>query len=127
MEAANGIKSAVATEETRSVHKPKPRGGYTCCVPGCYSNSKKDTTLSFHKIPKDEPYRTKWINAIKRKEVTPGEHHHVCSVYFRNARERKWVRLMFQCYFLYYPDLLLENLPQHDKLQPKSIKQAPSQ
>ena len=87
MEAANGTKSAAVTEETRSVHKPKPRGGYTCCVPGCYSNSKKDTTLSFHKIPKDEPYRTKWINAIKRKEFTPGEHHRVCSVHFRNGKK----------------------------------------
>ncbi|XP_065904073.1 THAP domain-containing protein 11-like [Dysidea avara] len=87
MEAANGTKSAVATEETRPVHKPKPRGRYTCCVPGCYSNSKKDMTFSFHKIPKDEPYRTKWINAIKRKEFTPGEHHRMCSVHFRNGKK----------------------------------------
>ena len=58
-----------------------------CCVPGCYSNSKKDMTLSFHKIPKDELYRMKWINAIKRKEFTPGEHHRMCSVYFRNGKK----------------------------------------
>jgi len=63
----------------------KPRGGYTCCAPGCYNNSKKDKTLSFHKFPKAEPYRTKWINAVKRKDFTPGESHHLCSVHFRNG------------------------------------------
>ena len=26
-------------------------GGYTCCVPGCYNNSKKQKGLSFHVFP----------------------------------------------------------------------------
>ena len=26
-------------------------GGFTCCVPGCFSNSKRDTNLSFYNIP----------------------------------------------------------------------------
>ena len=26
------------------------RGGYTCCVPGCYSNTKRDNELSFDKF-----------------------------------------------------------------------------
>ena len=43
--------------------KPKKksvRGGYTCCVPGCYSNTKRDQELSFHKFPKDESMKLKW-------------------------------------------------------------------
>ena len=27
------------------------RGGYTCDIPGCYSNTKRDKELSFHKFP----------------------------------------------------------------------------
>ena len=43
------------------------RRGYICCVPGCYSNTKRDTVLSFHKFPKDVYLREKWVNSIKRK------------------------------------------------------------
>ena len=48
--------------------KKSVRGGYTCCVPGCYSNTKRDQELSFHKFPKDESMKLKWSNAIKRKD-----------------------------------------------------------
>ena len=57
MEGDNRIDSTAAlelTEETSS-KQTRVRGGYTCCVPGCYSNNKRDTTLSFHKFPQDEP------------------------------------------------------------------------
>ena len=88
MEGDNRIDSTAAlelTEETSS-KQTRVRGGYTCCVPGCYSNNKRDTTLSFHKFPQDKPYRSKWINNIK-KDFTPGEHHRVCSLHFRNGKK----------------------------------------
>ena len=47
------------------------RGGYTCCVPGCYSNTERDKELSFHKFPRDVSLREKWINSIKRKDFIP--------------------------------------------------------
>ena len=47
------------------------RGGYTCCVPGCYKNTKRNKEVSFHKFPKDKVMKEKWINAIKRKYFVP--------------------------------------------------------
>ena len=67
--------------------KTKVRGGYTCCVPGCYSNSKKHKKLSFHKFPLDDALRRKWTNEIKRKDFVPNEHHKVCSLHFRNGKK----------------------------------------
>ena len=31
-------------------------GGFTCCVPGCFSNSKRDINLSFYGFPKEKSY-----------------------------------------------------------------------
>ena len=62
-------------------------GEYTCCVPGCYSNSKQEKHLSFYMIPKDKILETKWLNAIKRKDFTPGKHHRVCSLHFKDGKK----------------------------------------
>ena len=76
--------SSLADTVTDST-ETKTRGGYTCYVPGCYSNYKK---LSFHKFPLDEGLRKKWIGNIKRKNfVRPTEHHRVCSLHFKNGKK----------------------------------------
>ena len=56
-------------------------------MPGCYSNTKRDQELSFHKFPKDESMKRKWLNAIKRKDFIPSEHHRVCSMHFQGGRK----------------------------------------
>ncbi len=63
------------------------RGGYTCCVPGCYNNTKKNKEFSFHKFPKDKVLKEKWINAIKRKEFVSSDSHRVCSKHFNGGRK----------------------------------------
>ncbi len=55
------------------------RSGYTCCVPGCYKNIKRNKKVSFHKFPKDKVMKGKWIKAIKRKDFVPTDHHKLCS------------------------------------------------
>ena len=52
MEGDNVIDNSAAPESNEDTHskKAKVKGGYTCCVPGCYSKNKRDMTLSFHKI-----------------------------------------------------------------------------
>ena len=39
--------------EVNTGMKKALRGGCTCCVPGCYSNTKRDKELSFHKFSRD--------------------------------------------------------------------------
>ena len=29
-------------------------GGFTCCVPGCFNNDKRNRGVSFYKFPKDK-------------------------------------------------------------------------
>ena len=39
--------------EVNTDMKKALKGGYTCCVSGCYFNTKIDKKLSFHKFPRD--------------------------------------------------------------------------
>ena len=39
--------------EANTDMKKALRGGNTCCVPGCDSNTKRDKELSFHKFPRN--------------------------------------------------------------------------
>ena len=63
------------------------RGGFTCCVPGCFSNSNKDVDLSFHVIPKGKSKEKnllmkKWLHMISLKGFQPTDGHRVCSKAF---------------------------------------------
>lgn len=62
-------------------------GGFSCCVPGCFNNSKKDKgRLSFYVIPKDPKLRKLWLHNISRKHFKPKEDqisgYRVCSEHF---------------------------------------------
>ena len=61
-------------------------GGYTCCVPGCYANTKKNRELSFHKFPKERSIR-KMSKCHKKEEFFfSSEHHRVCSQHFHGGK-----------------------------------------
>ena len=67
-------------------------GGFTCCVPGCFSNNKKNADLSFYnfpngKSPESQELRKKWIHLISRKNFTPTLGHRVCSQHFPGGRK----------------------------------------
>ena len=68
--------------------KKASKDGYTCCVPGCYNNTKKNRELSFYKFPREKVTRDKWINALKRKAFIPTDHHLVCSQHFKGGKKR---------------------------------------
>ena len=40
-------------------------------------------------IPKDKVLQTKWLNAIKRRDFTPGKHHCVCSLHFKDGKKMR--------------------------------------
>lgn len=63
-------------------------GGYTCCVPGCFINSKKHKgQFSFHVFPKDPKLRKKWLLNISRKNFSPTTGHRVCSAHFLGGKK----------------------------------------
>lgn len=62
-------------------------GGFTCCVPGCFSNSKRDVNLSFYGFPKEKNLRKRWLHKISRKNFSPSSGHRVCSLHFEGGRK----------------------------------------
>ncbi|KAM4018395.1 THAP domain-containing protein 11 [Anomaloglossus baeobatrachus] len=68
--------------------------GFTCCVPGCYSNSHRDKGLHFYTFPKDPELRHLWLKNVSRAGVTgcfntfqPTNGHRVCSLHFHGGRK----------------------------------------
>ena len=89
-EAVNGPSQAEANQ--MGVVNPKQRGGYTCCVPLCYNNSKRENHLKFYRFPngssqEKKVLRNKWIHMIDRKNFVPNENHRVCSAHFRGGEK----------------------------------------
>ncbi len=67
-------------------------GGYTCCVPECFSNSKRDKELSFYSFPegksKEKQFlRNRWIHMVCRKNFKPTTGHRVCSKHFPGGKK----------------------------------------
>ena len=62
-------------------------GGFTCCVPGCFTNSKRDTHLSFYVFPKEKNLRRRWLHSISRKNFKATTGHRVCSLHFKGGKK----------------------------------------
>ena len=61
-------------------------GGFTCCVPGCYNNSKKHKRkFSFYNFPGDQNLRRQWLHNISRKDFRPTTGHRVSRAHFESA------------------------------------------
>ncbi|XP_028824736.1 THAP domain-containing protein 11-like [Denticeps clupeoides] len=74
--------------------------GFTCCVPGCYSNSHRDRELRFYTFPKDPAQRDLWLRNVSRAGVSgcfsafqPTTGHRVCSAHFSGGRKTYNVRV----------------------------------
>ena len=66
------------------------RDDYTCCVPLCYNNSKRNRELHFYVIPKNRALRKVWLNKISRKNFKPGKGHRVCSAHFEGGQKKTY-------------------------------------
>jgi hypothetical protein len=66
----------------------KRNGGFTCCVPKCFSNSVKHKNLSFYAFPnKDKNLRKIWLHKISRRDFKPTLTHRVCSKHFEGGKK----------------------------------------
>ena len=60
----------------------KSKSGTQCVAFGCNNRRGEDDNISFHSFPSDNDLRSKWINALKRKNFTPSKHSRLCSCHF---------------------------------------------
>ncbi|KAJ1081793.1 hypothetical protein NDU88_001968 [Pleurodeles waltl] len=74
--------------------------GFTCCVPGCYSNSHRDRELHFYTFPKDPELRRLWLKNVSRAGVSgcfstfqPTSGHRLCSLHFPGGRKTYSLRV----------------------------------
>lgn len=73
--------------------------GFSCCVPGCFNNNKKERHLRFYEFPKDKQTRKLWTNKVKRGKTgkfslfKPTTGHRVCSDHFEGGRKTYMVRI----------------------------------
>ena len=65
----------------------KKSGGFTCSVPGCFSNDKRNRGISFYKFPKDKKLKKIWLQQISRKDFKPTNGHRVCSQHFEGGKK----------------------------------------
>ena len=54
----------------------------SCCVVGCIQRYKANSSISFNRFPKNEPKKSLWENALKRKDWKPNENSRVCGLHF---------------------------------------------
>ena len=82
-----------ADEEINVDSPTSRRGGYTCCVPYCFSNSKKDKHLSFYSFPdgkskEKQLLRKKWLQMVSRKDFVPTNGgYRVCLKHFPGGKK----------------------------------------
>ena len=62
-------------------------GGFTCCVPGCFNNDKRNRGVSFYKFPKDKKLKKIWLQRISRRDFKPTNGHRVCSQHFEGGKK----------------------------------------
>ena len=62
-------------------------GGFTCCVPGCFNNDKRNRGVSFYKFPKDKKLKKTWLQKISRKDFKPTNGHRVCCQHFEGGKK----------------------------------------
>ena len=88
----------IVEKTVRSKSDSKIIGGFTCCVPGCASNNKRNPELSFYNFPNGKSQESKnlrkaWIHLVSRKNFSPTSGHRVCSKHFPGGKKHYMNRL----------------------------------
>ena len=61
--------------------------GFTCCVPGCFSSSKRDLNLSFYGFPKEKKFVEMLVAQNIEEKFLPSTGHWVCSLHFEGGKK----------------------------------------
>ena len=72
-----------------------------CSAIGC-SNNSNDKELSFHRLPKNNETRKKWLQMMKRVDIVEGQKVVLCSAHFVSddfKRDLKVKTLIISCFY----------------------------
>ena len=86
----------------------------SCCAIGCKSRKNKNSSLSFHRFPREQGRRNKWIAALGRIKWQPNEYSYLCSAHFAGGKKSDDVDSPA------YNPVLFESTP--EKVRKKSFK-----
>ena len=78
----------------------------TCSVHGCFSNSKKHRNVKFHRFPKNEEVRNRWIHLCGRQDPINADNALICSVHFELSAYKR--RLKYELLKLPVPKRLVQ-------------------
>ena len=62
------------------------KGGTTCCIPQCKSNSMKNPDISFYQFPQESSVKETWLNLLGVKKQ-PLKSHKVCLLHFPSGKK----------------------------------------
>ena len=79
-----------------------------CAVFGCNSSYKKKGNIIFHKFPKNDELKLKWIHLCKRQDKINGDRALICSLHFKATDYKR--NLMYE---------LLDKPVPHRLIRPK--------
>ena len=83
----------------------------SCCAIGCKSRKNKNSSLSFHRFPREQGRRNKWIAALGRINWQPNEYsYYVVLISLEGKNPMMWIHLhTILCYSRAHPKKLEKN------------------
>ena len=61
-----------------------------CCVWGCHANTRKDQFVAFHRLPREQKRRKKWIRLVRNENIkAESQWTSVCSLHFPTGQTPK--------------------------------------
>ncbi|XP_068124674.1 THAP domain-containing protein 2-like [Hyperolius riggenbachi] len=87
----------------------------TCAAFGCSNNSKRDSHVTFHRLPSHPERRRQWLDLLNRENFIPSLHTFLCSEHFEEPcfdRTGQTVRLRANAVptIFIYPDHMLDKI-----------------
>ena len=61
----------------------------SCCAVSCANRFSKDLLINFHRFPKEDERKKKWIRAVSRDKWELKDHHRICSDHFVSGKPSK--------------------------------------
>ena len=91
-EKAGELQRSAEDVPNAATRKSGGSGGFTCCVPNCFNDSKRNRNISIYAFPNGKSkekqlLKKRWIHFISRNDFKPMVGHRVCSEHFPGGKK----------------------------------------